>query len=125
MALGIGMFVFVVTQESWKQHWGHAILVSAFLAMCLVRGFLRWQNSPRFLSLRSAWFVVFPVIVGLLALFFFNCHQYLARTSRDISHIASPAENITFNLATVLAYAAFIGILVWKRKSAIPSTPQK
>jgi hypothetical protein len=125
MALGIGMLVFVVTQESWKEHLGHAILVTAFMALCVVRGFLQWQNYPRFISLRSAWFVYFPVLVGLLTLFFFNYHQYLARTSSDISRIASSAEVFTFNLVVVLAYAVFVGIVVWKRKSLFRQAPQK
>jgi RNA polymerase sigma factor (sigma-70 family) len=125
MALGIGMLVFVVTQESWKQHLGHAILVTAFMALMVVRGFLQWQNYPRFISLRSAWFVYVPVLMCLLTLFFFNYHQYLARTSSDISRIASPAEFFTFNFAVVLANAVFTGIIAWKRKIELQSTPSK
>jgi hypothetical protein len=119
------MLVFVVTQESWKQHLGHAILISAFMVLCLVRGFLQWQNYPRFQSLRSAWFVYYPVLMGLLTLFFFNYHQYLARTDSDISRIASAAEVVTFNLVVALAYAAFVGIVVWKRKALFRQAPQK
>jgi RNA polymerase sigma factor (sigma-70 family) len=125
MALSIGMSIFVVTQVSWKQHLGYAVLISAYMVLCLVRGFLQWQNYPRFISLRSAWFVVFPVFVGLLNLFLFNYHQYLARTSSDISRIASPAEVFTFNLVVVLAYAAFVGIVAWKRKALFRQVPQK
>ncbi len=125
MALGIGMLVFVVTQESWKQHLGHAILVTAFMALCVVRGFLQWQNHPRFISLRSHFFVVFPVIVGLLTIFFFNYYQYLARTSSDISRIASPAEVFSFNLVVVVAYATFVGIVIWKRRAAFPQASPK
>jgi RNA polymerase sigma factor (sigma-70 family) len=125
MALGIGMLVFVVTQESWKQHLGHAILVTAFMALLVVRGFLQWQNYPRFISLRSAWFVYYPVFVGLLNLFLFNYLQYLARMSSDMPSIASAAEVFTFNLVVVLAYAAFVGIVAWKRKALFRQTPQK
>jgi hypothetical protein len=125
MALGIGMLVFVVTQESWKQHLGHAILMSTCMVICLVWSFLRWQNHPRFQSLRSTWFVYYPVLMGLLTLFFFNYHQYLARTNSDISRIASAAEVFTFNLVVVLAYAAFIGIVVWKRKALFRQARQK
>jgi len=68
--------------------------------------------------------VVFPVIVGLLTLFFFNYHQYLARTSSDVSRIASPTEVFTFNFAVVLAYAAFTGIVAWKRKIEFRLAPR-
>ena len=125
MALGIGMFVFVVTQESWKQHLGHAVLISAFMLLCLVRGFLAWQNHPRFQSLRSAWFVYYPVLMGLLTLLVFNYHQYLARTSSDPSRIASSAEVFTFNLVVLLAYAAFVGMVAWKRKALFRRASQK
>ena len=125
MALGIGMLVFVVTQVSWKQHLGYAVLISAYMVLCLVRGFLQWQNHPRFISLRSTMFVVFPVFVGLLNLFLFNYHQYLARMSSDMPRIASAAEVFTFNLVVVLAYAAFVGIVVWKRKALFRQAPQK
>ena len=125
MALGIGMLVFVVTQVPWKQHVGYAVLISAYMVLCLVRGFLQWQNHPRFISLRSAWFVYFPVLVGLLNLFLFNYHQYLARMSSEMPRIASAAEVFTFNLVVVLAYAAFVGIVIWKRKALFRQAPQK
>ena len=54
--------------------------------------------------------------MGLMTLFFFNRHQYLARAGQDVSSIASPAEVLAFNLVVVLAYAVFVGILVWRRK---------
>jgi hypothetical protein len=54
--------------------------------------------------------------MGLMTLFFFNRQQYLAQAGLDVSHIVSPAEVFAFNLVVVLAYAAFVGILVWKRK---------
>jgi hypothetical protein len=63
--------------------------------------------------------------MGLATLFSFNFHQYQARAGSDASTIASPAEVLTFNLAVVLAYAAFVGILVWKRKAAFQSMPLK
>jgi len=119
------MLVFVVTQVSWKQHLGYAVLISAYLVLCLVRGFLQWQNHPRFISLRSAMFVVYPVIVGLLNLFLFNYLQYMARTSSDMPRIASAAEVFTFNLVVVLAYAAFVGIVAWKRRAAFPQASPK
>ncbi len=121
MAFAIGMTIFVMTQESWKQHPGHAVLVTAFMVVCLVRGFWQWRNMPRFQSLRAGWFVVFPVLLGLLTLFFFNYYQHLARISSDVSRIATPAEVIAFNVAVVLAYAALVGVIVLKRKSAIPN----
>ena len=116
MALGIGMTVFVITQEAWKQHLGHAVLMTAILALCVFRGFLAWQNRPRFQSLRSNWIIAFPVLMGLMTLFFFNFHQYLAQAGSDVSNIVSPTVVISFNLVVVLAYAVFAGILVWMRK---------
>jgi RNA polymerase sigma factor (sigma-70 family) len=122
MAMGIGMTLFVITQESWKQNLGHAILMTAYFALAVFWGFLQWRNRPRFQSLRSSWFVVFPVLVGLMTLFFFNRQQYLAQAASDVSRIASPIEFFTFNLVVVLAYAAFAGILAWKRKALFRST---
>jgi RNA polymerase sigma factor (sigma-70 family) len=117
MALGIGMAVFVITQESWRQNLGHAVLMTALFALFLWWGFLTWRNHPRFQSPRSNWInITFPVFMGLMTLFFFNRHQYLARAGQDVSSIASPAEVLAFNLVVVLAYAVFVGILVWRRK---------
>jgi RNA polymerase sigma factor (sigma-70 family) len=122
MALGIGMAVFVITQESWKQNFGHAILMTAFFALCLWRGFLTWRNHPRFQSPQSNWITItFPIFMGLMTLFFFNRQQYLAQAGSDVSRIASPAVVICFNLVVVLAYAALVGILVWMRKRSSSS----
>ncbi len=123
MAPGIGMLVFVVTQEPWKENLGHAILMTALMVLLLVRGFWKWHAQPRFPSVRASWFVFFPAMVGLLTLFMFNYRQYLARISSDTSHIASPTVVVVFNLIAVLAYAAFVGLFAWKRRAAMHSTP--
>jgi hypothetical protein len=60
-----------------------------------------------------------------LTLFFFNIHQSLARASFDLSHLASPIEMITFNITTILAYAAFTSLMAWQRKEAIRSMPPR
>jgi Na+/phosphate symporter len=96
--------------------------MTAYFALAVFWGFLQWRNRPRFQSLRSSWFVVFPVLVGLMTLFFFNRQQYLAQAGSDVSRIASPTEFFTFNLVVVLAYAAFVGILAWTRKALFRST---
>jgi hypothetical protein len=75
--------------------------------------------------LRSGWVIAFPVLLGLMTLFFFNLHQYWARAGSDISRIASPTVIIIFNLTVILAYAVFAGILAWKRKAAFRSMPLK
>ena len=116
MALGIGMTAWVMTQEEWKQHLGHAALITAYFALVLIWSFFQWRNRPRYPSLRSGWIITFPVLAGLMTLFFFNRQQYLARAGQDISSIASPAVIVSFNLAVILVYAAFVGILVWRRK---------
>jgi len=123
MALGIGMTVWVMTQEEWKQHLGHAALITAYFALALIWSFFQWRNRPSYPSLRSGWFVVFPVLIGLMTLFFFNRQQYLAQAGSDVSSIASPAVVVSFNLAVVLVYAVFFGILAWKRKAAFRSMP--
>jgi RNA polymerase sigma factor (sigma-70 family) len=117
MAFGIVMALWVISQESWKQHLWHAVLITAFFTLSLFRGFLAWQNRPRYQSLRSGWMIIFPVLAGLMTLFFFNRQQYLAQAGSEISRVASPTTIIIFNLAVILAYAVFVGILVWKRKS--------
>ena len=116
MALGIGMAVFVIAQESWKQNLGHAVFMTAFMTLALSRGFLAWRNRPRYLSLRSGAFIVFPILAGLMTLFFFNRQQYLAQAGSDVARIAPPAVVIGFNLTVILAYAVFAGILVWLRR---------
>jgi Ca2+/Na+ antiporter len=125
MALGIGVAVFAITQESWKQNLGHAVLMTALFALVLSRGFLAWRNRPRYQSLRSGGIITFPVLAGLMTLFFFNRQQYWAQAGSDVSNIASPTVVIVFNLVVVLAYAAFIGILAWKRKTTFRSIPLK
>ena len=123
LAGGIGCFVYVITQEFLKQNFGHAILMTCLMAFCLIRGYHNWRNSPRFLSLRG-WTIGFPVFMGLMTLAFFNWHQYLARVGADASRMMSPGEILTFNLVVTLVYAALVGILAWKRKPAISSTPR-
>ena len=116
MALGIGMTAWVMTQEEWKQHLGHAALITAYFALVLIWSFFQWRNRPRYPSLRSGWIITFPVLAGLMTLFFFNRQQYLAQAGSDVSHLAPPAVVIGFNLTVILAYAVFAGILVWLRR---------
>jgi hypothetical protein len=56
-----------------------------------------------------------------MTLFFFNRQQYLARAGSDVAHTISPTEIFIFNLVVVLAYAAFVGTLVWMRKRSSSS----
>jgi cbb3-type cytochrome oxidase subunit 3 len=121
MALGIVMTAWVMTQEEWKQHLGHAVLITAYFALALIWSFLQWRNRPRYPSLRSGWIITFPVLIGLMTLFFFNRQQYLARAGSDVAHTISPTEIFIFNLVVVLAYAAFVGTLVWMRKRSSSS----
>ena len=124
MAFGFAMLLFIVLQESWKLNFGHAILITCLMVLALLRGFLRWRSQPRFYSLRS--FVIgIPVFMGLMTLFFFDWHQYLAHLGANSSRIVSLGEILAFNLVVVLAYAALVGILVWKRKPEFRSTPLK
>jgi len=109
----------MIFQEPWKQDLLQSILWSAILVLCLYWGFRIWKNVPRFQSLRSGWVFVSPILMGLMTLFFFNLHQYQAQTGSDALIIASPAEVFTFNLVVTMAYAAFVGILVWKRKHSL------
>ncbi len=121
MAFGIGLAVFVISQESWKEHWGHAVLITSFMILCVLRGFLAWRNRPRFQSLRSGWVMAFPVLIGLMTLVAFNRQQYLAQAAADVSHLASQAEVLIFNLVVVLAYAVVFGIQFWLRHRELRS----
>ena len=116
---------FMIFQEPWKRDLVQAILCSAIMVLCVFWGYHIWKNLPRFQSLRSGWVFASPIIMGLMTLFSFNFHQYQAQAGSDAATIASPAEVLTFNLAVVLAYAAFVGIVVWKRKAAFRSMPLK
>ena len=117
MALGIGLLVFVITQESWKQDPRHAVLITTYMVAAVFWGFLRWKNRPRFQSLRG--FVIgFPIFMALMTLAFFNWQQYLARLGGDVSRMMPAGQMVAFNLIVALAYAVLIGVLIWKRKSA-------
>jgi RNA polymerase sigma factor (sigma-70 family) len=123
-ALKFRAFIFVLAavmifQEPWKQDLVQSILWSAIVMLCVFWGHHVWKNLPRFQSLRSGWVFVSPIIMGLMTLFFFNLHHYQAQTGSDALIIASPAEVFTFNLVVTMAYAAFVGILVWKRKHTL------
>jgi len=124
MALGLGALVFVVLQESWKQHLGRAVLVTAYMTVAILWGFLRWQNRPRFASFRN-FVIVFPVSMGLITLFFFNWQQYLAHLGANTSRMVPLNEIFIFNLVVTLVYAALVGLLVWQRKTDVPALPQK
>jgi RNA polymerase sigma factor (sigma-70 family) len=124
MAFGLALTAVMIAQAPWKQHLGHAILWSALLLLSLSWSCYAWQNRPRYQSLRSGWVIAMPLLIGVMTLFLFNLHQYQAQAAADVSRIASPAEIIAFNFAVVLAYAAFTGIIVWKRKTESRSAPQ-
>jgi RNA polymerase sigma factor (sigma-70 family) len=113
MAFGIGMTVFVMSQESWKKHLGHALLMTAYFIAALLWGFLQWRNRPRFQSPRASW-AVLPLLLGSATLFYFNFHQYEAQLGANMASIATPVEIWVFNIVTVLAYGVLIGTLVWK-----------
>ena len=119
MALALVVSVVMIAQAPWQQHFGQAVLWSATWLLLLLWSYHAWQNRPRYQSLRSGWVVIAPVLMGLMTLFIFNLHQYQAQTGSNDSPLASPAEIFTFNLVVVLAYAAFIGILVWKRRTIL------
>jgi len=116
---------YMIFQEPWKQDLVQSLLCSAILVLCLFWGYHIWKNLPRFQSLRSGWVFASPIIMGLMTLFSFNFHQYQAQAGSDAATIALPTEVFAFNLVVVLAYAAFVGMLVWKRKAAIRSMPLK
>jgi hypothetical protein len=115
-ALVLVISAVMIFQAPWKQHLGHAVLWSAVLVLFLFWSFHSWQNRPRYQSLRSGWVVVFPIMMGLMTLFFFNLHRYQAQAGSDASSVASPIVVIIFNLVVVFSYATFIAILAWKRK---------
>jgi RNA polymerase sigma factor (sigma-70 family) len=69
-ALGLVLSAIIIFQAPWKQHLGHAILFSAGCALALFWSYRSWQNRPRYQSLRSGWVVVFPIMMGLMTLFF-------------------------------------------------------
>src|SRR5208282_2061832 len=119
MALALVVSVVMIAQAPWQQHFGQAVLWSATWLLLLWWSYHAWQNRPRYQSLRSGWVVIAPVLMGLMTLFIFNLHQYQAQTGSNDSPLASPAEIFTFNLVVVLAYAAFLGILVWKRRTIL------
>ena len=114
----------LIFQLPWKQHLSEAILWSAGFVLALFWSFQIWRNLPRYLSMRLGWIMVCPVLMGLTTLLSFNFHQYQAQAGSDASAIASPTEVLTFNLAVVLAYVVFVGIIVWMRKAEVRSMPQ-
>jgi hypothetical protein len=125
MAFALVVSVVMIAKAPWKQQLGHAIFWSAAWVLTLFWSYFAWQNRPRYQSLRSGWVVFFPVLMGLMTLFFFNLHQYQAKASANASGIASPTEVLKFNLAVTLAYAALIGYLVWKRQAVFRQVPTK
>jgi hypothetical protein len=119
MALGLAISAVMIAQAPWQKHFGQAVGWAAAWALTMLWSYWAWRNRPRFQSLRSGWVIVFPLLMGLLTLFIFNLHQYQAQTGSNDLPLASPAEIFTFNLVVVLAYAAFIGILVQKRRTIL------
>jgi hypothetical protein len=115
-AFVIVLAAYMIIQEPWKQDLVQAILWSAILVLCVFWGYHIWKNLPRFQSLRSGWVFASPIIMGAATLFSFNFHQHQAQANSDASIVASPTEVLAFNLLVVLAYAAFVGIVVWMRK---------
>ena len=96
-------------------------MASAIYALTL---FFSWRRilkrAPRLINFsgRLFWLLVsLPIIYGSLTLLLFNLGQWAARArpNRFLISVASPAEVVGFNLIVVLAYALFIGILLWKR----------
>lgn len=124
MAFGICLAVYVLWQQPWKTDPTHAILWLAFFVFTIIRGFHRWDSSPRFHDLRG--FILFvPVFFGLVTLTVFNWHQYLAHFGINTSRSISNREAVAFNLVVTLAYAALFAIQFLKRKAEVQAASQK
>jgi RNA polymerase sigma factor (sigma-70 family) len=79
------------------------------------------QKLPRFVpALNPRYRFGLVIAMGLITLVCFNIQQY----TLPAANAAGTTTIIIFNSVVFLAYAALVGILVWKRKAATSSTPQ-
>jgi RNA polymerase sigma factor (sigma-70 family) len=83
LALAAGLFLFVALNEDWKGNFHHAVLMTAFMGLCVVRGFFRWRSQPKFLTLQN-YSAIFPAMIAAMMLGFFDWHQYLAHLGNDV-----------------------------------------
>jgi hypothetical protein len=76
MAFALVASIVMIAKAPWKQQLEYAIFWSAVWILTLFWSYYAWQNRPRYQSLRSGRVVFFPVLMGLMTLFFFNLQQY-------------------------------------------------
>jgi RNA polymerase sigma factor (sigma-70 family) len=94
-----------------------AIVVSIFYALTFFWAWRHLKNPPRLINWhgrRSGICLIdipMPILCGSMTLFSFN---RWSRAHPDLLSVASSAEVTAFNFIVVLAYALFIGILLWK-----------
>jgi hypothetical protein len=120
MAFGLVLSVILIFEGPWKTDLHKAPLWLAYFVLTLLLSFLRWRNRPRFNynKLAGPMGMVYMCGISLLG---FNLHQ--SQSWLGISNGTLPASVILFNLVVLLAYGAFIGIFLWKRKTDVLSSP--
>jgi len=119
MAFALACFV-VFAFQTLRSHESGQILLLLFFVLVLFLSFHGWQHRPRFQSPRFSWQIAIPLIMGTVTLLCYNINQFSAPAGLSDSKSSSPTIVIVFNAVVVFAYAAFIGIIVRKRKAAFP-----
>ena len=110
------MSAFVIMDQPWKTHPERAATWGVLLLLCLVRGFVRWGNAPRFNDLRGP-VIFFPVFFWLMTVGFFDLH-WLGAGITSVWGLVSNTDAIMFNLVVSAAYVTLIAILAVRHRKA-------
>jgi RNA polymerase sigma factor (sigma-70 family) len=129
MAFPLAWLVVVAVRAFRTGLWVTALLTLLIGGMFFFLAIRAWKHRPQyFIKFEFSKVVTIVALCGLFTLLQYNLGKYI----RGIVAIASGAPVVTslwvvvaFNVVVVLVYAAFIGILVWKRKSELRSRSLK
>ncbi|HSY43653.1 MAG TPA: RNA polymerase sigma factor [Candidatus Acidoferrum sp.] len=116
MALGIGSFIYLLIDQPWRSHPYQAVWWGLFMLFCVVRGFLRWRNMPRFQDFRGAIFYI-PILFWVATLGGFDWHQYMAHLGTGAGAVSLPAA-ACFNFIISGAYLILLAVLVLNQRRA-------
>lgn len=117
MAFFLVWFVVMAVAGPWRRDWVRALTGAVALTLVLFLAFRNWLSSPRFRSLRLKELAAIACTMCGLTLLEYNLRE-TDRTLWDLGGGVATAR-ILFNLVVILAYAAFVGLFIWKRKSTI------
>ena len=122
IAIALGFSVMIVARAPSIQHVEQGAFMLALMSLFYFWLIRNARNFPHYQCLSLARLARIPANVGVITLLVIDLHQYQLYAFSHAVTAAPLSAVIFFNIAVVLVYALFIGILLWKGKHR-PAAP--